>query len=130
MKQIYRACRDGRLGAATTTGGMGVAHHVGVHFASNATPAATKTAAIQRRLSTFSWRNHFADRALPTKVSDAAAAATRLTSAHESANKKLKNATAMQQIASAKIGLESTRRTTASKPLSRRMMLTSPILCI
>src|ERR1700733_12917683 len=52
--------------------------------ASRATPAATRSAAIQRRRSTFSCRKIFAAKALPTKVSEAEAGATTLNGPHDS----------------------------------------------
>ena len=57
------------------------------------TPAATKRAANQRRRSTFSLRKMRAAIALVTKVSAAAAGATRLTSAQESPTSRLKTPT-------------------------------------
>ncbi len=66
------------------------------YIATRATPAATRSAASQRLLSTRSCRNNFATIALAMNVSEADAGATKLTSAHESANSSEKNAHAMK----------------------------------
>ena len=58
-------------------------------YANRNTPAATNRAAIQRRRSTFSWRNIPAANALATKVREAAAGPTKLTSFQERATKRL-----------------------------------------
>src|SRR5580693_10369226 len=84
--------------------------------ASSATPAATSDAAIHRRRSTRSCKKIFAATALPIKVREAAAGATRLTSPQESANSKLKKATAMAVTPSRKLGFPSVREITVPRP--------------
>src|SRR5580692_5107392 len=89
---------------------------VRLHPASSTTPAATSTAAIQRRRSTRSCRNIFAAKAFPINVSEAAAGATRLTSPQDSANSRLKNATAIAVTPRKKFELPKTLATTLHKP--------------
>ena len=85
------------------------------HPASSATPPATSMAAIHRRRSTFSCRKIFAANALPMNVSDAAAGATKLTSPHDSANSRLKKATAIASHAQKKIRIAQRCATPQSK---------------
>src|SRR6516162_8488001 len=83
-------------------------------------------AAIHRRRSTFSCRKIFAAKAFPINVSEDAAGATRLTSPQDSANKRLKNATAIEVMPIKKFGFESTRLTTLHNPDRRHNSCTSP----
>src|SRR5580704_98790 len=78
------------------------------YFARRATPAQTKSAAIQRRLSTFSLRKNFAAAAVVMKVSEAVAGAMRLRSAPERAKRREKKLRAMQVIPRRNMQLERT----------------------
>src|SRR5258708_3642259 len=71
-------------------------------YLSKATPTQTRTAAIQRRWSTASFRKILAIIALTTKVMDAEAGATKLSSPQERAVSRLKKPTEKQQRASKK----------------------------
>src|SRR6185312_10558560 len=71
--------------------------------ASRATPAKTSRAALQRRLSTFSCRKKRAATAFVTNVSEAAAGATRLTSAQERAVNRAKKPRARKNTPARKI---------------------------
>src|SRR3954452_20876517 len=93
-----------------------------VHLASNATPAPTNTAAIQRRRSTFSCRKNRAASAFVTNVSEAAAGATSDTSPHDSATSNEKNDTAMHATPSRKHTFDSTTRIAPINPLFARIM--------
>src|ERR1700727_3670283 len=84
------------------------AYYVARYFASKATPAQTKSAAIQRRLSTFSLRKNFAAAAVVMKVREAVAGAMRLRSAPESAKRSEKKLNAMQVMPARNMPLEST----------------------
>src|SRR5947209_20583829 len=97
------------------------------YTANRATPQQTKSAAPQRRPSTFSCRKSFAASALVTKESEAAAGTTRLTSAQERANSKVKKAKAIKPTAIATLGLKTTRRATTKIPSRRRKAERSPI---
>src|SRR5579863_130891 len=94
--------------------------------ASSATPPATSAAAIHRRRSTFSCRKILAANALPIKVSDAAAGATRLTSPHDNENSRLKNATAIAATPRKKFAFDRIRPTTVSTPERFSNACTSP----
>ena len=94
--------------------------------ANRKTPAATKTAAVQRRRSTFSCRNSLAAKAFATKVRDAEAGPTMLTSPHERAKSRLKKLRAMKAMPSIRDGVRSTRRMVCPRPLCLRSAPRSP----
>src|SRR5207237_7169092 len=95
--------------------------------ASKATPQQTRMVAAQRRRSTFSCRKILAASALVTKVREAAAGTTRLTSAHESANSSVKNATNINATATQISRLLAMRRITLQAPALRQSSMGLPI---
>src|SRR5260370_2278970 len=94
---------------------------------SRATPSQTRAAAIQRRWSTAFFRKILAIIALTTKVMDAEAGATKLSSPQERAVSRLKKPTEKQQRASRKRFSVNTRTITASTLRLARSWSRSPI---
>src|SRR5207245_11148254 len=87
----------------------------------------TSMVAAQRRRSTFSCRKILAASALVTKVREAAAGTTRLTSAQESANSSVKNATDINATATQMSRLLAMRRITLQTPALRQSSIGLPI---